>query len=67
MNRSKNRTIEKVVHIVKKNKLKSDFAYWQSQPYEKRLAIVEQIRNEYQNGNQQRLQRVCRIIKRTQS
>ena len=46
---------------------KSDFAYWQSQPVEKRLATLEQIRQEYhawKYGSQPRLQRVYRIIKR---
>jgi serine/threonine protein kinase HipA of HipAB toxin-antitoxin module len=46
---------------------KSDFAYWQTQSYQERLATLEQIRQEYhawRYGTQPRLQRVYRIIKR---
>lgn len=64
---SKARKIDNVIRIVSKTKPVTDFDYWQSQPYEKRLEMVEEIRNEYHNGNKQRLQRVFRIIKRTQS
>lgn len=45
----------------------TDFAYWQTQPYQKRLATLEQIRQEYhawRYGTQPRLQRVYRILKR---
>lgn len=45
-----------------------DFAYWQQQPYELRLAALESIRQEYhgwQNDAQPRLQRVCQIIEQT--
>lgn len=54
---------------IKKVKLQdagNDFEYWQSQPYEKRLEALENIRSEYINwkyGTQQRLQRVYRVIK----
>lgn len=64
---SKSRKIDNVIRIVSKKKPLTDFKYWQSQPYKKRLAMVEEIRNEYHNGNKQRFQRVHRIIKRTQS
>lgn len=56
--------------FVRKGKLKqqgNDFSFWQSQPYEIRLATIEQIRNEYNTwkyGAEQGLQRVYRIIKR---
>lgn len=46
---------------------KSDFAYWQTQPYAARLAALEQIRQEYhwwKYGVQPRFQRVYRIVKR---
>ncbi len=43
----------------------SDFAYWQTQPPEIRLATLEEIRQEYHHGDQQRLQRVYQIVKRT--
>lgn len=45
----------------------SDFAYWQSRPYQERLAALEEIRQEYhrwKNDVQPGLQRVYRIIKR---
>ena len=46
---------------------KSDFAYWQSQPYQARLAALEQIRQEYHRlmyGAEPGFQRVLSIIKR---
>jgi len=46
---------------------KSDFAYWQTQPYGARLAALEQIRQEYhrwQYGAEPRFQRVYTIVKR---
>ncbi|MBL7128649.1 MAG: hypothetical protein ISS16_06655 [Ignavibacteria bacterium] len=46
---------------------KNDFQYWQKQSYEFRLETLEAIREEYNTwkyGAQQRLQRVCTIIKR---
>ena len=45
----------------------NDYLFWQSQPYEIRLATIEQIRNEYNTwkyGAEQGFQRVYRIIKR---
>jgi hypothetical protein len=45
----------------------NDFLYWQSQPYEVRLAVIEQIRREYNTwkyGAEQGFQRVYRIIQR---
>ena len=45
----------------------SDFSYWQTVPYERRLEALEEIRNEYiawKYGPQQRLQRVLKVIKR---
>ena len=62
-----NRRIEKVVHIVHLGKKKNDFAYWQAQPFEARLAALEQIRQEYHRwkyGAEPRLQRVFTIVKR---
>ena len=46
---------------------KSDFAYWQTQSYQARLAALEQIRQEYHRwryGAEPRLQRVYTIVKR---
>jgi hypothetical protein len=58
-----------IAKIVKKYKLEeqpNDFQYWQSQPFEDRLATLEQIRQEYQQwkyGTQPRFQRIYSIIK----
>lgn len=60
----KNNHLEKVVRIINKRQEKNDFAYWQNQPVEKRLAALEEIRREYHRGTQQRFQRVYKIIKR---
>ena len=57
--------IEKVVRIVSKQDKKSDFAFWQTQPYEARLEVLEKIRIEYHNGHRQGFQRVYKIIKRS--
>ena len=46
---------------------KSDFAYWQTQPYQVRLAALEEIRQEYHRwkyGAEPRLQRVYTIAQR---
>jgi len=37
-------TIQKSIAKVNLHQQKSDFAYWQSQPYLARLAVLEQIR-----------------------
>jgi hypothetical protein len=56
--------------FVRKGKLSeqgNDFLFWQSQPPEKRLLTVEQIRQEYNSwkyGSEQGFQRVYRIVKR---
>ncbi len=39
--------MEKVVKKIKMKDEKSDFLYWQSQPYEKRIEALETIRKEY--------------------
>lgn len=46
---------------------KSDFAYWQTQPYHARLAALEQIRQEYHRWRyraEPRLQSVYSIVER---
>jgi hypothetical protein len=68
------RKIVPVVHFKSLNQPESDFAYWQKQSYEARLAALEEIRSEYQAwiDSQQKdktvaqpgFQRVYRIIKR---
>ena len=64
---SDHRTIEKVYTKVKLKEQRSDFEYWQKQPVEKRLAVLEQIRAEYHSwkyDSQPRFQRVLSITKR---
>ncbi|MCK6619608.1 MAG: hypothetical protein L6Q94_03875 [Calditrichia bacterium] len=49
------------------NQKQSDFAYWQGQPYEVRLAALEQIRREYHRWKyhaEPGFQRVYTIVKR---
>jgi hypothetical protein len=61
------RTIAKTYTKTRLHEQKSDFAFWQTQPYEKRLATLEQIRQEYnawKYGTQPRFQRVLSITKR---
>jgi hypothetical protein len=67
----------KMVAVVQKTSLSdqgNDFAYWQTQSYEKRIEALEEIRNEYKQWNQSLrgdgnhvqpgFQRVFRIVKR---
>lgn len=59
--------IEPILTKVNITEQKSDFAYWQTQPYFLRLAALEQIRQEYHQwryGVQPGFQRVYTIIKR---
>jgi hypothetical protein len=61
------RTIAPVVRKFKLTEQPSDFAYWQTQSYEARLAALEEIRREYYgytDETEPRLQRVYRIVKR---
>ncbi len=61
------RTIAPTFVKVKLKEQKSDFEYWQSQPVEKRLETLEDIRREYHGWKdepQPRLQKVLSIIKR---
>lgn len=58
----------KIVRKYRIDEAPSDFAYWQEQPFERRLEALETIRREYhgwQDDTQPRLQRVCRVVKRT--
>lgn len=60
--------LKTVITKVKIAEAQSDFAFWQTQSYEQRLATLETIRQEYigwKYGNQQRFQRVYTIVKRT--
>ncbi len=63
-------SIQKVVTKVNLREQKSDFAYWQSQPYQARLAALEEIRQEYHRwryGGEPGFQRVYTIVKRQSS
>ena len=59
-----------IVNVYRKVKVKdqpTDFAYWQKQSYQDRLAALEEIRREYhgwQDETWPRLQRVYTIVKR---
>jgi len=59
--------VAKVYRKVSVKDQPTDFAYWQKQPYQTRLAAVEEIRREYhgwQDDAQLRLQKVYTIVKR---
>lgn len=68
------RMIAPVVRKVNLHQMGSDFSYWQGQPFEARIAALEEIRREYhawENSRQKDafdvqpgLQRVYRIVKR---
>jgi hypothetical protein len=59
--------MDKVIKKINIKEQKSDFNYWQQQPYQKRLEALEEIRQQYHqykyNNAQPRLQRVYTIIK----
>jgi hypothetical protein len=59
--------IKKVVRKTTMEEQGNDFAYCQTQPYEFRLATLEQIRREFhiwKYGAEPRFQRVLKITKR---
>ena len=61
--------MQKVIAItrIKKNEKSTDFQYWQSQPFEKRLETLETIRQEYNSwkyATQPGFQRVLTVTKR---
>ena len=59
--------IEKVVRKTTFKEQGNDFAYWQTQPYEVRLAELERIRREFHQwkyGGEPKFQRVLKIIRR---
>ena len=60
--------MEKVVRIVKLGNEDNELNYWLSLSYAERISELERIRaevNQRTYGTQSRLQRVCRIVKRT--
>ena len=55
-----------VVNKVKLTDEESDYSYWANQPIEARLEALELLREEYNNWkfhDQQRFQRIYRVIK----
>lgn len=61
------RRIAEVVHIYHVQEQPTDFAYWQSVPYEDRIRALEEIRREYHLWKyhaEPRLQRVYSIAQR---
>ena len=59
--------IAKVVTKVKMGEEESDFAYWQTQPPEARLAALEEIRREYhlwKYGGEPPFRKVVTIIRK---
>jgi hypothetical protein len=64
-----NRKIALVVQKKRLHEQGNDFAFWQTQSYEARLAALEEIRNEFSQHEgsghvQPGFQRVYRIVKR---
>ncbi len=63
--------MEKVVRRISLKDQQSDFAFWQTKSPEERLAAIELLRNQYikfiKKDAEPGLQRVCRVIKQTQS
>jgi hypothetical protein len=60
-------SIAKVCTKVRISEQKSDSAYWQTQSYARRLAALEQIRQEFHRWKydaESRFQRVYSIVKR---
>ena len=58
---------KKVIRIINRNDLKSDFSFWKTQSFEQRLKTLEEIRQEYiewKYDNKQRFQRVYSILKK---
>lgn len=68
MNTEDNSYVDRnVVRITNLHAKENDFAYWQSQPVEKRLEALEKLRTQYilwKYGTQPGFQRVYRIVKR---
>ena len=59
--------VEKTCTKISMRDQKSNFAYWQTQPYQARLAALDQIRREFHRWRydaEPRFQRVLHIVKR---
>lgn len=64
---NENERVAKVVRIVPLKQPKSDFVYWQSQPFAARLEALEEIRREYHRWKynaEPGFQRVYKVVKR---
>jgi len=60
-------TIARVVHKTTLAEQPKDSVYWRTQPYERRLAALEEIRRDYHRWKynaEPRLQRVYTVVKR---
>lgn len=60
--------MDKVINIIDLKSQESDFKFWQTQSYEKRLEMLEQLRIQYtiwKYGTEQGFQRVYRVIERS--
>ena len=57
--------VVKVKNFKENNSAIEDLEYWMSKTREERLSTVEYLRRQY-HGNTARLQRVARVIQRTQ-
>jgi hypothetical protein len=64
-----NRTIDKnAIKIIDLDSKENDFKYWQTQPIEKRLETLEELRIQFtiwKYGTEQGFQRVYRVIERS--
>ena len=61
--------IKKVANIKKlseSNSILEDLQYWLKKTYEERLSAVEFLRRQH-DGSSERLQRVARVVERTES
>ena len=58
--------MERVIKVITKGEEGFDAQYWSTKTSQERISALEHLRNQYltKNGTRQRLQRVCRIIKR---
>jgi hypothetical protein len=59
--------MEKVLNVVNKKEIQTDYVYWQQKTAQDRIDAIEILRLQYlqmQKNVQQGLQRVYRIVKR---
>jgi hypothetical protein len=58
--------VAKVKNINDKNLILDDLNYWLNKSHEERVAAVDYLRRQF-HGSSERLQRVARVIQRSQS